>query len=399
MIVIELFLAIVLGVCLGIFTGLTPGIHINLVSVIIVSISSLLLNYVSAIFLATLIVSMGITHTFLDAIPSIFLGAPDTDTVMAVLPGHKLLLEGLGWDAVRLTVIGSLLCLMPCVVFIPFFILAFPFLFEHLKSYIGYLLVVLLGFIILKDKSKLWAIFVFIFSGFLGLIVLNSDINQPLFSMLSGMFGISALLLSLFNKDSVPVQMNDECVQLGKLEYVKSLAGGVFAGSFITLFPGIGPAQAAALSNSIFKVEEYSYLVLVGGLNTVNFIISLVTLFAINKARNGAIVSMMEILPNMSLARLGVFSAAALIAGGIATILTLKIAKAFSFMIEHVNYKILSVCIICFITGLSFYFSGFFGLLVLLVSTAIGIVPQVTGCCRSNAMGCLLLPVILFYFL
>lgn len=396
--IVELFLAVVTGVCIGIFTGLTPGIHINLVAVIMVSLSPLLLNYVSAIFLATIIVSVGITHTFLDAIPSIFLGAPDADTVMAVLPGHKLLLEGLGWDAVRLTVVGSLLCLMLCIVFIPFFIFAFPFLFEHLKNYIGYLLVVLLGFIIFKDKSKLWALLVFIFSGFLGLIVLNCDMNQPLFSMLSGMFGISSLLLSLFNKDEIPLQMNDEYVKLGKMEYLKSLAGGVFAGSFITLFPGIGPAQAAALSNAIFKVEEYSYLVLVGGLNTVNFIISLVTVFAINKARNGAIVSMMEILPNMSLARLGVFSAAALIAGGIATILTLKIAKAFSLMIEHVNYKILTIVIICFITSLAFYFSGFFGLLVLLISTAVGIVPQVTGCCRSNAMGCLLLPVLLFYF-
>lgn len=397
--IVELFLAVVTGVCIGIFTGLTPGIHINLVAVIMVSLSPLLLNYVSAIFLATIIVSVGITHTFLDAIPSIFLGAPDADTVMAVLPGHKLLLEGLGWDAVRLTVIGSLLCLMLCIVFIPFFIFAFPFLFEHLKNYIGYLLVALLGFIIFKDKSKIWALLVFIFSGFLGLIVLNCDMNQPLFSMLSGMFGISSLLLSLFNKDEIPLQMNEEYVKLGKMEYLKSLAGGVFAGSFITLFPGIGPAQAAALSNAIFKVEEYSYLVLVGGLNTVNFIISLVTVFAINKARNGAIVSMMEILPNMSLARLGVFSAAALIAGGIATILTLKIAKAFSLMIEHVNYKILTIIIICFITALAFYFSGFFGLLVLLISTAVGIVPQVTGCCRSNAMGCLLLPVLLFYFI
>ncbi len=395
----ELLIAVLVGVCFGIFTGLTPGIHINLVSMLMVSLSPLLLSYVSAIFLATIIVSMGITHTFLDAIPSIFLGAPDADTVMAVLPGHKLLLEGLGWDAVRLTVIGSLLCLVLCIVFIPLFILAFPFLYEHLKNYIGYLLIVLLGFIIFKDKSRIWAMLVFVFSGFLGLIVLNSDVNQPLFSMLSGMFGISSLLLSLFNKDEIPLQMNDEYVKLGKLEYLKCLAGGVFAGSFITLFPGIGPAQAAALSNAIFKVEEYSYLVLVGGLNTVNFIISLVTVFAINKARNGAIVSLMEILPNMSLARLGVFSAAALIAGGIATILTLKIAKAFSFMIEHVNYKILSIVIICFIIGLAFYFSGFFGLLVLLISTAVGIVPQVTGCCRSNAMGCLLLPVLLFYFL
>jgi len=124
----QLLLAIMIGILCGIVTGLTPGIHINLVSVLIVSLSSIFLEYTSALFLATIIISMGVTHTFLDSIPSIFLGAPDSDTVMAVLPGHKLLFQGLGWDAVRLTVIGSLLCLLLCIAIIPWLVLVFPLL-------------------------------------------------------------------------------------------------------------------------------------------------------------------------------------------------------------------------------------------------------------------------------
>jgi len=131
----------------------------------------------------------------------------------------------------------------------------------------------------------------------------------------------------------------------------------------------------------------------------VNFIIALVTVYTLDKARNGAIVAVMEILTNIDLARLVTFAAVALIVGGIATILTLKIAKLFAFMIEEIDYKIISMLIMLFIIGLAFYFSGFTGLLVLLISTAIGIVPQITGACRSNAMGCLLLPVIVFYLL
>jgi len=107
----------------------------------------------------------------------------------------------------------------------------------------------------------------------------------------------------------------------------------------------------------------------------------------------------MEILANIDLARLVTFAAVALIVGGIATILTLKTAKLFAFMIEEIDYKIISMLIMLFIIGLAFYFSGSIGLLVLLISTAIGIVPQITGACRSNAMGCLLLPVIAFYLL
>jgi len=39
--------------------------------------------------------------------PSIFLGAPEADTALAVLPGHALLMEGRGEEAVRLSAIGS----------------------------------------------------------------------------------------------------------------------------------------------------------------------------------------------------------------------------------------------------------------------------------------------------
>ncbi len=45
------------------------------------------------------------------------------------------------------------------------------------------------------------------------------------------------------------------------------------------------------------------------------------------------------------------------------------------------------------------YFSGIIGLLILVTSTAIGIIPALIGVKRSNAMGCLLLPVILFFVL
>ena len=81
--------------------------------------SPLLLNYTSPLGLAVFIISMSITHTFLDSIPSIFLGAPDADMAMAILPGHQLLLEGRGFEAVKLTVIGSLLCLLLGILIVP----------------------------------------------------------------------------------------------------------------------------------------------------------------------------------------------------------------------------------------------------------------------------------------
>ena len=89
--------ALALGIIIGTLTGLFPGIHINLVIVFL----STLLSYnlgIPILSLIIFIVSLSVTHTFLDFIPGIFLGCPDEDTALSVLPGHQMLKEGKGMD-------------------------------------------------------------------------------------------------------------------------------------------------------------------------------------------------------------------------------------------------------------------------------------------------------------
>jgi len=105
---IEILFAILIGLFFGIITGLIPGIHINLVSIILLSLSPILLNYTNPLVLCVFIIAMSVNHSFLDFVPSVFLGAPDADTALSILPGHKLLLEGKAYEAVKLTVMGSL---------------------------------------------------------------------------------------------------------------------------------------------------------------------------------------------------------------------------------------------------------------------------------------------------
>ena len=81
--ILALLVALLLGCLIGTFTGLTPGIHVNLIGVILLSLP---LTKISPIYSLIFLVSMSITHTFLDFIPSIFLGAPDEDTSLSILP-------------------------------------------------------------------------------------------------------------------------------------------------------------------------------------------------------------------------------------------------------------------------------------------------------------------------
>ena len=91
--IIEFIFALLSGILVGTIAGLLPGIHVNLISVFLLSILAFFLNFLQPIILAVFIVAMTISDTFVSFIPSIFLGAPDEDSVLSVLPGHELLLK------------------------------------------------------------------------------------------------------------------------------------------------------------------------------------------------------------------------------------------------------------------------------------------------------------------
>lgn len=397
----EILAAILIGVFIGIFTGLTPGIHINLVSLVVLTLSPFLSQYVGLTSIAAFIISMAVTHTFLDCIPSVFLGAPYSDTALSVLPGHKLLLQGKAFDAVKLTVIGSLLGLILSVAIVPVLIPTVAFIYPYLRGYIGYILILIIIAMILRDSKRLWALNIFLMSGILGILVFSMpNLKDPLFAMLSGLFGLSTLLVSLADKVNVPPQKIEETITLDNKEVAKAVSATTFAGILTAFMPGLGPAQGAIIASQLVrKLSDYGFLIIVGGLNTVNMVLSLVMLYAIEKARSGAVLVIGEIVKIIDLNLLVILLSASLIAGGLATFLALKITKFFSKLIQKVNYQILVIVIMSFIVVLAFYFSGFLGLLVLFVSTCIGIVPAKLGVGRNHAMGCLILPVILYFVL
>ena len=84
-----------IGVFLGCMTGLIPGFHVNNVALLALSMSPLAVNAgIPLSSVAAIIVSMGTVHTFLNYIPSALIGAPDGDTALALLPGHRMLISG-----------------------------------------------------------------------------------------------------------------------------------------------------------------------------------------------------------------------------------------------------------------------------------------------------------------
>jgi putative membrane protein len=401
---LELLVAVMLGICGGVITGVTPGLHINLVATVLLSISPFLLPFFPALALAAFIIAMSITHTFTDSIASIYLGAPDSDMVMAILPGHKLLLEGKGYEAVKLATKGGVLCLVVMVALSPLLIFLVPRIYTASQQFIGIGLLIISVFMILREnglEKKFLALFVFVMAGVLGLFTFAlPSLEQPLFPLLSGLFGVSTLMLGLSTRVKIPEQRITEDITIEKGEMVKATAAGVASGGLLSIFPGLGPAQAAILAGQFYKsMSAPIYLVVVGGINTVGMVMSLITLLTIEKARNGSIVVVQELLQSFTLQLFAVSIAVALLSGGIATIVTLWLARKCSTMLNRVNYSAISVGIIVFIAVLAIILDGVPGLFVLGVATSIGMLPVLLNVGRNHAMGVLLLPVMLYFLL
>jgi len=255
---------------------------------------------------------------------------------------------------------------------------------------------------IYRERGKrINSLFLFLMSGALGIIVFSiPNLNQPLFPMLSGLFGFSIMLISLMQKASIPKQDDRFPLKLQFSGAIKSISAASGVGFIAAFLPGFGNSQAAIIANSIIgEASDESFLTLVGGINTANMLISIGTVYTLEKSRNGAILAIRELLGSINLNITILFLLVALISGSIAVLATIKISKLFSKVIQKISYIKIIFSIIIFITFLTFIFDSFIGLLILITSTFIGLTASTLGVGKNHLMGSLILPVALYFIL
>jgi putative membrane protein len=396
---IGLIAAIFIGVLFGIFAGLVPGIHVNLVSLMAVSLSPVLLHYFSLLSISCFIVSMCVVQSFLNIIPAVYLGAPDSDSCLGVLPGHRFLLKGDGFLAVKLNLVGSLSGLVLSIVFLPVAVFIVKSFYPLISGYVGWLILAVVLYMIWRDKSPFWAFVVFSLSGFLGFLVLNShNLENPLLPLLSGLFGVSTLIYSFNSGSHIPRQNLRKRVFVKKWAACKAVFSSFVAGFFASVLPGLGSSQGAVLAKQVAgNIGEKGFMILLGGVNTVNFALSLASLYALGKARNGAVVALGRLLGEVSLFQICIFAGVALVGGAVSVLLALFFGRVFSRLVESVNYKLLVSGVVCVVLFLVVILSGWKGIVVLFASASLGVIASIVKCSRTQAMGCLLVPVMIYF--
>lgn len=398
---LDIIIALLLGCGAGVLTGLAPGIHVNTVAAGVLASLTFLTKWFSPLSLGVFLVAMVIMHSFVDFIPSIFLGAPDDgETVLSVLPGHKLLLEGKGYTALKLTVIGGVGASLVGLALMPFFGLAIWYGYEKLGIVIPILILAFSAFFIYLEKSlkgKVWALLVFMMSGILGIIVLNQlPIKEPLFPLLTGLFGTSTIIISMLSENKIVEQgINTNLIFRGR--WLTHLKASVSA-ALMSVLPALGAAQATVLAQAATRKErdDKDFLIMVGGINTVSSLFVLATLWLIGRARTGVLAVMKQFL-ELNWAGFAVLLVASLVAISLAAITTLWLGKIIAKRITKIKYRKLSFAVLVILILLAAFFGGLLGLFILSISTAIGLIAPKAGIKRIHAMGCLAIPIVLYF--
>jgi putative membrane protein len=397
----EILLGAGIGILLGTISGVIPGVHANTLAGVLLSFQVVLLTLFGPLVLAGAMFAALITHTFVDAVPSTFLGIPDADTSLAVLPAHALCLEGNGEEAVRIAALGSA-CAM--VIAVPFSVVCYfllPALQPYFDWWIGILLVASVGYLIVTSESPGWGLALFLVSGILGIFALHYSFlswhtlpggGAILMPLLTGLFGISVLINA--SQGMLPEQHFRGIRMEGKIIMKYSLLGTI-AGVAVGWLPGLSTASANGVLASLigYDKDRRAYILATNAANTANAFIGLAALFALSRMRNGVMVALSEIpLPTMS--EMTVVGVLAAVAGYIITIALSRTAGRFN----GIDGKLLNHSVIAFVIVLSIILTGPFGVAVLILATALGLVPWLVNVPRVYCMGVIMVPVMLFSF-
>jgi putative membrane protein len=396
---IEILLGTFIGVLLGTISGIIPGVHANTLAGVLLSLQVALMSFFGPLVLAGAMFAALITHTFVDSIPSTFLGIPDADTSIAVLPAHALCLEGNGEEAVRIAALGSACAIVMAVPLsiICFFLL--PALQPYFDWWIGILLIATMGYMIVTSECPGWALALFCVSGILGIFSLRyaflswhtlAGTSAILMPLLTGLFGISVLLTA--SQGTMPEQ-HFRGIRMEDRTIMKYSALGTIAGVAVGWLPGLSTASANSVLASLIGYEKNrrSYILATSAANTSNAFIGLAALFALSRMRNGVMVALSELpLPTMSeLTVIGVLAACA--AYGITVMLSRSVSR-----FNGIDGRLLNYAVIAFIVILCIALTGPFGVGILILATALGLVPNLVNIPRVYCMGAIIVPVILY---
>lgn len=165
----------------------------------------------------------------------------------------------------------------------------------------------------------------------------------------------------------------------------------------IGVLPGAGESQAGVLISTIMKIKQKEFLGILGGINSSNMFFALVSLYSFGKVRSGSAAAIEGILGSFLIKDLVFSIGIMLLSGGLSVLMTWFLGKKCLLIMEKLNYRTLSIAILVFTVLMIIVMTGPVGMLVLVISTCIGMLPVLWGIKRTSNMGYLMLTTTIYF--
>lgn len=387
------------GITLGTVSGLTPGLHANNFALLLAAIAPSVEG--PPIFVGAAMLAAGVVHTFLDIVPAVSLGVPDAAMAATALPGHQLVIEGRGREALRLSALGSGLAVLLAIPLAVPITAVMTRIYPVVRPHFPVVLVGLVVFLIATERtrrSQLGGAIAFFASAGLGIVTLDLS-PQPLLDaggilapLFAGLFGAPVLLDAIGGVGPPP--QADPLITVSPRDVVITGTAGTIAGAAVGYLPGVSSAIAAVVALAALPAMggARGFIVATSGINTANTIFALFALVALGTPRTGVLVALNRASVPLNLP---VLLVAIAFAAAVGFALVPVLGDRYLRVVGGIEYTRLSLGILIGLVAISYTFAGLIGIVAFTASAAIGLVPPRVGARRVHCMGVLLGPLIL----
>ena len=415
------------GLLAALVAALLPGVHIfnimGLAAWLLWSFGTTGGNWPLA-----LICSMVAGFSVTSIVPVVYAAVSDEGLYFSVSPANEYVLEGREKHAVALLAFGAVPALLSLVLAAPLLPRLLCRIIAVIRPHQQWIVWSIIVYLLLSEwpreqlgpdplrrfmramTAPAVGLLVFLLSGILGILVMHTPLlsgarvpSQALMPACIGLFTVPWLLMNILGvSDSVSLEKRAGTSPPAPVEKIRRLPfsgmlSGLGGGLFAAILPGVtagvgGYLSGQAASNS----HRDDFLVSQGASRAAYFGgCLLLTILPGGIPRGGAGWLIQSWVPSLTPADYYRGVAAIALGAGGAVLLLSPLCRWYEFVRRNNFNKLAAAVAFILLTGNVIWFTGLYGLLVMLAGGAIGALPPLFGARRMNTLGVILLPVAL----
>jgi putative membrane protein len=412
--------AAIFGALAGGFAGCIPALHIyNLLGAIMLLTGGLLSGTIPMEWVDAFITGMIIGWVIVNSLPAILLSSPDESALFTVLPGHRYLMEGRGYDAVLLTAAGAsggIAALLLGSAVAPYLL---PPIHTTLAPHYHWIIWTVIAFMLLSEwpqgrtaalppidrflsgtRNATMGFLAFVLSGLLGFILLyrpslvSASPGQTLMPAFAGLFAVPWLVMNLVSRTRPPPQHSTARLQMTSREILHGVVSGTMGGAFAAFIPVVSGGIGGLLAGHATTLrEERAFLISQGASKVVYYAGAILLWFVpgLHLARGGGAAFLRSLhapLPSSY----GLIVAVIALSTATALLALPFFSRNLIQIINRIGHRTVSWIALVLILLVVATMTGPCGWFVMTIATGIGLIPPLFGARRMNGLGIILLP-------